>query len=217
MLAQAGYQSWTVPAQSQSQRVLSKRGRGLDYVIRALLGKVAEAAGELRPLADRSLRVKRYRIDDRPAFVARLSHKNEFKVELYDGYYSVVWSTRLDLASFSQRLATLTQLETAATALWDRGDDGADHMVTATVPGSVNVASGVQHDFARFELSDKTFTWEPASKGFPGRVGLLADAWDERFVAELIRETADQPIASKTIDLVDESSYVASHLPASTR
>ena len=148
----------------------------------------------------------------------RYAFGNEFlRVELYDGYFSIAWSTMLPIADVVVRVGPLLQSIAGNAVVFDartRAHEriGAEGAVDRLLMDEGNLS------FARVELPGITLVWEQSGlqdrdrQDEPGELALLAAVFDEEALVRIIHATATGHVARDARQLIGGLAYVADHV-----
>ena len=157
-----------------------------------------------------------YEVGGREAHLYRVGREEYLRVELYDGYYSVGWSSALGVNAVLDRLSPLLQDLIGKAVVFD--EDAHQHLrldPRATLdrlkadPDSVSLV--------RLELSNLTLVWERGDLADDGHtclseVALIARVFDPQGCTRALHRTASALVAARANDLIERTAYVADHL-----
>jgi len=157
-----------------------------------------------------------YEVAGREAHRYELGDGEFVRVEIYDGYFSIGWSTSLPIAAVLELVEPLLRIVDGEVVVFDKRTKAHEKRdvddVLALLP------SDDDFSFARLELSDVTLVWEQAreqDRHGPttlGELAVLARLFDESTFVRMLRETATPRVAHHARDLIGRISYVAEYV-----
>ena len=204
--------------------------------------RVARVAGRLatKALKDlvergRKLRLGRrdglrdidYDVAGRPSRRVNVGGQEFFQVELYDGYFSMAWSTDLPVVAALARLPLPPpDPEDSAIVFDPRSQEHVERPARKLLEALI--AGHESYPFVRIELPHITVTWEEhASASGPtsrlpsardsdarkGRAGIIADVFDPKYCVKLLEATGTPSVATSSEELIGRASYVGAQIP----
>ncbi len=138
------------------------------------------------------------------------------RVELYDGYFSIAWSTPLPIGAILRQVRLLLRDAHGDAVLYDAASQAYEDL-----PADEAITRALAHDASllllRLELSDVTLVWKHAAESAPresgfGQLALLAGRFDEDLCVRVVRQTATPAVAQHSAELIQRASYVADHV-----
>jgi hypothetical protein len=170
--------------------------------------------------------VTRYAAAGREALEFAFRGGDRLNVESYGDYFSVAWSTTLQLAPLLRGVERLMSADAQGDLTTVIGRTEEVSWSAPVVRSLIELeGSGEAVDFLRLDLDDHTLTWEardprPGQAG-SGLFGLIADRYDADYLGRLMFLTATPPIGSHTGELLTRVAPLAEavHIPlhANTR
>ena len=158
-----------------------------------------------------------YQIAGREAHCFGFDEDEFLRVELYDGYFSMHWTTALPLAAVVRRVQPPLRGATGQAIVFDEQTHRHEELrIRDAVDLILDDAAALS--FARLELPELTLVWEQAavSDGAVvagrGELALLARVFDEDACVRALRNTATSRVAREATALIERVAYVAQHL-----
>lgn len=165
--------------------------------------------------ANRMSRVD-YEVAGREAHRFEFGDDEFFRVELYDGYFSLAWSTSLPIDTVLRRVAPILQSAEGEAFVFDARRHahtklGADEAIDRLRIGDGDLS------FARLELPEATLVWEqPAAHEGEApalnELAVLARVFDEAACVRMLRVTGTSHIARDADTIVEGLAYIAEHI-----
>jgi hypothetical protein len=155
-----------------------------------------------------------YEIAGREAHCYGFEGEEFLRVELYDGYFLIHWTTALSLAAVLKRVEPLLQNISGDAVVFDERTCAHETLGVGEAWDRM-VANDATLSFARLELPAATFVWEQAlSDGSTtqGELALMARVFDEGACIRVLRETATNRVARDATALIGRVAYVADHV-----
>jgi hypothetical protein len=170
----------------------------------------SDEAVEMRtlPYEINGLEARRYEIDE----------GDYLDVELYDGFFTLTWSTDLGFRDVLQQIGALLPKK-ARTALVFDPDRGKHVEVPPSRVLNGSSKRTPRYPFVRCEFDGFTLVWQqPAypkhvdEDTTPGQLGIISESFDSSYYTELVRRTATRRLGIQAAGLLEDASFVGKHV-----
>lgn len=161
-----------------------------------------------------------YEVEGREARRYQLEDGGFLVVELYDGAFSLTWSTELPIASILRRVGGMlppTRSETMAVVY----DPGAHRQIELHAEPLLRDLRCIDrgYPFVSVEFVGLTVAWRCPEYPkhidhdvVPGEIGIVSRSFDEGYFVELVRATATPELGWHADEIIESTRYVAAYV-----
>jgi len=168
----------------------------------------------------RAFRRTRYQVDKRPALFIDLPNAGEYvQVEVYDGFFSIGWSTAMTLPHLL-RLINQRAPSPPEKAIVYSTDRGREEITDGPAGMRALNAAPQDYHYVRLEFPQFTITWAPSQitarrvkKLHYGDFGWMSTTFDKEEIAALMRETATSAVGIQAPKLCTQVEFIGDYVP----
>lgn len=158
-----------------------------------------------------------YDVSGREAHRWRFDAREFMRIEPYDGYFALSWSSALPVAAVMRSVAPLLDDLGGPGFVFDEDEQVCLQLTVRDAIGLLSSRSATV-SFLRLELADSTIIWQRAGNARPGKaselgqLALLARTIDPIRCEHLLRHTATPRVAANALPLIEGLGYIDRHV-----
>jgi hypothetical protein len=166
------------------------------------------------------LRTLPYEVDGREARRYEIGHGEYLDAEVYDGFFTLTWSTDLRFRDVMEQLKPELPTASGHALVFDTTRQEHREVDASELLDDVSRRK-VAYPFIRCEFDGLTLVWQQPlypkhvdEDVTPGKLGIISESFDADYYADFVRRTATRRLGKQAAALLDDASFVASHVNA---
>jgi ribosomal protein L30/L7E len=164
------------------------------------------------------MRTLPYEIDGREARRYEVDQNSYLDVQLFEGFFSLTWSTALAFRDVWRELRSLLPEPAGCALVYDPQKEGHWELKLPTVIRRLS-SGDAAYPFVRAEFAGVTLVWQrPLYPRHvdedldPGKLGIISESFDSEYYGEMVRRTATRSLGRIAAELLEDAAYVGAHV-----